>query len=309
MTAKPKKGADDTPPPLPVRRAPSKVKPGAARPSLQAKAQAEADAAAAAKAASRPGAKARPPAKAAAKPAPKPAPVPDASARIDAKAAVSTVGLTKTYGDLVALAPLDLTVHDGEALALVGHNGSGKTTLLRMLAGLLEPSEGAAGVFGEPVGSLSARAHVSYLSDNPTFYDDLSVWEHLEYTARLHGRDDWEQDAADLLGILGIYERADDLPSRFSRGLRQKAQIAVGLIRPLRVLLVDEPFVGLDAAGKEALLALLDDLHGQGVTLLVATHELSFVERVGRCLALRNGELLHDGHATAADVIDLVGPG
>ena len=90
------------------------------------------------------------------------------------------------------------------------------------------------------------------------------MWEHLEYVARLHGRDDWEQDAADLLGHLGLYERADDLPVTFSRGLRQKTALALGLIRPFELLLVDEPFVGLDAAGKAALLELLDEAHGDG---------------------------------------------
>ncbi len=144
-------------------------------------------------------------------------------------------------------------------MALIGHNGSGKTTFLRMAAGLLEPSGGAIELFGHPVGSIEARAAVSYVSDNPTFYEDLSVWEHLEYVARLHGRDDWEQDAADLLGHLGLYERADDLPVTFSRGLRQKTALTIGLIRPYELFLIDEPFVGLDAAGKAALLELLQD--------------------------------------------------
>ena len=138
----------------------------------------------------------------------------------------------------------------GEAVALIGHNGSGKTTFLRIAAGLLEPSDGTVLIDGHPAGSLPARAAMAYLSDSPTFYEDLSVWEHLEYVARLHGHDDWEQDAADLLDHLGLYDRADDLPTSFSRGLRQKASIAMGFIRPFDVLLVDEPFVGLDASGQ-----------------------------------------------------------
>ncbi|HEX9259708.1 MAG TPA: ABC transporter ATP-binding protein [Acidimicrobiales bacterium] len=221
-------------------------------------------------------------------------------------AALRTAGLTKTYGELVALAPLDLVVSHGEAVVLVGHNGSGKTTLLRMVAGLLDMSDGLALVDGHQVGSLLARHAVSYLSDAPTFYEDLSVWEHLEYVARLHGRDDWEQLAADLLGMLGIYERADDLPVTFSRGLKQKAAIALGFVRPFELLLVDEPFVGLDAAGKDALIELLDEAHDRGATLLVATHELAFVERVERCLALRDGELVYDGSTEGIDVLGLV---
>jgi ABC-type multidrug transport system ATPase subunit len=214
--------------------------------------------------------------------------------------------IMKTYGDLPALAPLSLTVREHEAVVLIGHNGSGKTTFLRMAAGLLEPSAGIIQLGGHDAGSLGARAAVSYISDNPTFYEDLSVWEHLEYVARLNGRDDWEQDAADLLGHLGIYERADDLPVTFSRGLRQKTALALGLIRPFDLLLVDEPFVGLDAAGKAALLELLDEAHENGAALMVATHELEFVQRVSRCIALRDGELAYDGGTTGIDVLALV---
>ena len=89
---------------------------------------------------------------------------------------------------------------------------------------------------------------------------------------------------------MGLYERADDLPTRFSRGLRQKAAIALALVRPFDVLLVDEPFVGLDATGKIALLELLDAVNRDGAALIVATHELDFVNRVDRCIALRDGQ-------------------
>ncbi len=219
---------------------------------------------------------------------------------------LATYGLEKSYGEAAALLPLDLRVRRGEALVLVGHNGSGKTTLLRMLAGLLDASDGSAEINGHAVGTLEARAATSFLSDTPTFYDDLSVWEHLEYTARLHGVDDWEQRAADLLGHVGLYERADDLPTRFSRGLRQKAAITLALIRPFEVLLVDEPFVGLDATGKVALLELLDAVHRDGAALLVATHELDFVNRVDRCIALRDGRVVHDGGTAGLDVLALV---
>jgi ABC-type multidrug transport system ATPase subunit len=215
-------------------------------------------------------------------------------------------GLTKEYGDLPALAPIDLTIPEHQSVVLIGHNGSGKTTFLRMAAGLLEPTDGFVELGGHPVGSVGARAAVSYVSDNPTFYEDLSVWEHLEYVARLHGRDDWEQDAANLLGHLGLYERADDLPVTFSRGLRQKTALTIGLIRPFELLLIDEPFVGLDASGKAALLELLDESRDKGAALVVATHELEFVHRVSRCVALRDGQLAYDGATEGIDVLGLV---
>jgi ABC-type multidrug transport system ATPase subunit len=220
--------------------------------------------------------------------------------------ALVTTALAKDYGDRPALEPLDLEVPMGQHVALVGHNGSGKTTLLRMASGLLDPSSGSVSVVGHAAGSLEARKALSWLSDTPTFYDDLSVWEHLEYVGRLHGVRDWQPRAGELLERLGIAARRDDIPTTFSRGLRQKAAIALGLVRPFDVLLVDEPFVGLDATGKTTLLELLDEAAAAGATLLVATHELSFVSRVNRLLALRDGALVFDGPPSDTDVHALV---
>ena len=206
-----------------------------------------------------------------------------------------TEGLEKDYGDAPALHPLDLSIPTGQLVALVGHNGSGKSTLLKMCAGLLTPSSGTVQIAGADAGSMPARAALSYLADSPTFYEDLSVWEHLEYVARLHGVGDWEQSASDLLGFLGIFERADDLPLTFSRGLKQKAAIALAFIRPFELLLVDEPFVGLDTKGRTALIELVEQYHGEGATIVVATHELSFTSRADRMIVLADGQVTHDG--------------
>lgn len=223
-------------------------------------------------------------------------------------AALSTHQLRKGYGDRPALEPLDLEVPQNQHVALVGHNGSGKTTLLRMAAGLLDPSGGTVRVMGHEHGSLEARRALSWLSDTPTFYDDLSLWEHLEYVARLHDAPQWETTAESLLERLQLVARRDDIPTTFSRGLRQKAAICLAMVRPFRLLLVDEPFVGLDAVGKTTLLELLDESAVAGATLVVATHELAFVNRVQRLLALRDGSLVYDGTPAEADVNALVLP-
>jgi ABC-type multidrug transport system ATPase subunit len=197
--------------------------------------------------------------------------------------------LTKEYGEVVALDRFSLKVEPGELVALVGHNGSGKSTFLRLVAGLLEPSDGVLVVANAPAGSLGARAEVSFIPDQPVLYDDLSVNEHIEFTARLHGELDWPERADALLDLLGLTHRADDLPSRFSRGLRQKTSLVLGLVRPFSVLLVDEPFVGLDPSGQVALTELLVEAASAGAAVLVATHQLSFLDHANRCVALRDG--------------------
>jgi ABC-2 type transport system ATP-binding protein len=186
--------------------------------------------------------------------------------------------VAKDYGDGLGLLPVDLKIKPGEFVMLVGPNGAGKSTFLRLIAGLLEPTEGEVLIDGAPAGSVEARAATSFIPDNPVLYDDLSVEEHLEYVARLHGVDEWHDRAGELLDRLALTERAYDLPSRFSRGMRQKTSLAVGLVRPFSLLLVDEPFVGLDAPTQASLVELLAEAADEGAGLLVSTHQLDLVE-------------------------------
>lgn len=220
--------------------------------------------------------------------------------------ALELAELSKTYGDAPALGPIELTVGVGERVVLLGHNGSGKTTLLRLAAGMLDATTGRVHVVGHEVGSMAARAFTSFLGDQPVFYDDLSLWEHLEYVARLHDTQGWEDQASELLELLGLTERADDLPTTFSRGLRQKAAISLAFVRPFEVLLVDEPFVGLDQPGRLALLELFRRAHADGATLVVATHELTTVAEAERVVALRDGEIIFDGSPGEVDPDELV---
>jgi ABC-type multidrug transport system ATPase subunit len=213
----------------------------------------------------------------------------------------------KDYGDGRGLAATDLRLEPGQLVVLAGTNGAGKSTLLGLCAGLLTPTAGALTVAGHPVGSVEARRATSYIPDTPVLYDDLTVREHLEYIAGLHGpgggvHDAWPDRAAGLLATFNLADRADDLPTRLSRGLRQKASLVVGLIRPFELLLIDEPFVGLDPPAQEALAEVLVGLAAAGRTVLASTHQLAFVDRADRCVGLRDGEVVLDGPADADEV-------
>jgi ABC-2 type transport system ATP-binding protein len=218
--------------------------------------------------------------------------------------AVATEELGKVYGDAPAVGPIDLVVPPGQALLLVGHNGSGKSTLLAMVAGLLEPSDGSVSVFGAEPGSLAARAATSYLPDTPVLYDDLSVREHLQYVSRMHGADDAADRLDGIMDRLGLLDRADDLPSQFSRGLRQRTAIAIGVCRPFGLLLVDEPVVGLDTAGRAAFAELLREAHGEGATLVVATHDPGILGWFDRVVELDDGTLTADHVPGAPSAFD-----
>lgn len=214
--------------------------------------------------------------------------------------------LAAAYDDYTALQGVTCRVDGGTTVALVGPNGAGKSTFLRLVAGLLEPSGGRASVGGHPAGSLEARALVSYLPDAPALYDDLSLHEHLEYVARLHGVDAWADRAADLLDRLGLASRADDPPGGFSRGMRQKASIALAFVRPFGLLLADEPFDGLDPPSRQALDGLVAEAARGGAAVVLATHRLEVVEQADRCLAIDDGRTVYDGPADSGEVARLL---
>ena len=224
-------------------------------------------------------------------------PTPDVPAAGTAAPVLEVEGLVRHYATLVALGQIDLEVEAGEFVALVGPNGAGKSTLLACVAGLLEPTAGEVWVAGVRAGSLAARAATSYLGDEPVLYDDLSLEEHLEYVARLHGLADWERPAADLVTRLGLDDRVDDLPAHFSKGMRQKTSIALGLTRPFQLLLADEPFDGLDPPSRDVLTDLLAEAAASGAAVIVSTHRLDIAERASRCIALFDGRITHDGPA------------
>ncbi len=234
-----------------------------------------------------------------------PAPPPPPATHPDA--ALEVNDLSKDYGDGMGVHNVDLVIQPGELVMLVGPNGAGKSTFLGLAAGTLESTTGHAYVKGEPVGSAGARIATSYLPDMPVLYDDLSLDEHVEYIARLHDTTDWESYGDDLLEMFNLTERVDDLPSRFSRGLRQKTSLILGLIRPFGLMLIDEPFVGLDTPGQETLTEVLADVVSQGAAVVCSTHQLDLVPKATRCVGLRDGELAYDGPATTEKIRSLVG--
>jgi ABC-type multidrug transport system ATPase subunit len=190
-----------------------------------------------------------------------------------------------------------MSIGSGELVLLVGPNGAGKSTLLGLCAGVIEPSDGTVLISGAPAGTNDARVATSVVPDNPVLYDDLSVLEHAEYIARLHEVEDWHGHTQPLLDRLSLAHRADDLPSRFSRGLRQKTSLLLGLVRPFDLLLFVVPFVGLDAPGQAALVLLLEGVVADGATVLCSSHQLDLADRATRCIGLRDGDVVHDGEA------------
>jgi ABC-2 type transport system ATP-binding protein len=204
-------------------------------------------------------------------------------------------GLGRSYDGYIALGSFTVQVEPGELVALIGPNGAGKTTFLNLAAGLLEPTSGKVEIAGRPPGSIDARRALSYLPDSPVFYEDLSVAEHLEYVAALHGVADPSARIDELIGRLGLDGWEDALGSELSKGMKQKASIAFALVRPFEVLLADEPLDGLDPPSREVLFELLRETRDAGAAIIVSTHRPDVIAAAGRCIGIREGRLAYDG--------------
>jgi heme exporter protein A len=188
---------------------------------------------------------------------------------------VEARALVRAFGARRAVDGVDLTLRRGDCLALFGPNGAGKTTLLRLLAGLLKPSGGTARVAGVPLlGDPAARRLVGIISHQSMLYDALTARENVEFSARLYGVPDARAAAEAALDRMRVLDRASAPVRALSRGLQQRVSIARAIVHRPRVVLLDEPYTGLDEVGAAALTAALEELKSQGAALVLVTHNL-----------------------------------
>lgn len=206
---------------------------------------------------------------------------------------VVTEGLTRKFGDFVAVDHVSFQVNPGEVVGYLGPNGSGKTTTIRMLLGLLEPSDGRATVLGFDAfrQSEEVRARAGYMSQKFALYDDLTVWENIEFYGGVYGITNKAQIAS-TLDRLGLTGHEPTLTGSLSAGWRQRLALGIALVHQPKLLFLDEPTSGVDPTARRAFWDLIYDLASSGVTVFVTTHymdEAEYCERVG---IMRAGKLL-----------------
>ena len=216
-----------------------------------------------------------------------------------ASPALRLSGLTKSFGR-PAVDKLDLNVRAGEFYALLGPNGAGKTTTLRMIAGLLPADAGGIEIFGVDARAnpIEAKRITAWLPDEPMLYDKLDPLEYLEFVAGLWGVAPRlaEERAVELLHVLGLWEHRFERCEGFSRGMKQKVALAGALVHDPRLLMLDEPLTGLDAAVARQVKDLLMERVRAGAAIVLTTHILEVAERLAdRIGIIHHGRLIAEG--------------
>ena len=221
-------------------------------------------------------------------------------------AIIETVGLVKRYNGTVAVAGVDLEINEGEIFGLVGPNGAGKTTMLRMLATLLAPSAGDATIAGESIrrNPQAVRRVIGYMPDAFGVYDDMKVWEYLDFFGRCYGLGPARRRRmiGDLLELVDLTAKRDAYVLSLSRGMQQRLCLAHALVHDPSVLLLDEPASGLDPRARVELRELLRELRSLGKTIVISSHILPELEELCTSVAI-----VDRGRVLAAGTIDEIG--
>jgi ABC-2 type transport system ATP-binding protein len=205
--------------------------------------------------------------------------------------------LARRYGDVVALDGLSFNVEPGQLFGFVGPNGAGKTTTMRIILGVLEPDAGSVRWRGAPV-DLATRARFGYMPEERGLYPKMRVRDQLAYFAQLHGlsRPDALAATESWLERLGIADRAGDRVEALSLGNQQRVQLGAALVHNPELLVLDEPFSGLDPVGVDVLSGVLRELADGGVPVLFSSHQLELVERLCESVAIvKDGRLVASG--------------
>jgi ABC-2 type transport system ATP-binding protein len=195
---------------------------------------------------------------------------------------IKTDGLTRRFGEHLAVDRLSLEIEEGEVFGFLGPNGAGKTTTVRMLTSLIAPSSGSATVLNYKVGEndREIRRNVGILTETPGMYDRLSAWRNLSVYAELYEVGDVAGQVEKYLQMLGLWDRRLDAVGTFSKGMRQKLAIARTLLHEPRVLFLDEPTAGLDPEAAKLIRDFIGELRGRGRTIFMCTHNLDEADRL-----------------------------
>ena len=209
---------------------------------------------------------------------------------------LSVSGLTKAFGDRVAVDDVSFTIAPGETYGLLGPNGAGKTTTISMICGLLQPDRGTVEVVDQPmtIDAVDVRRHIGYVPQEIAIYPDLTAVENLRFFGRLQGLSGKELSSRidEVLEVLGLTDRAKDRTQEYSGGMQRRLNIGLGLLHRPELLVLDEPTVGVDPQSRNAILDSVEALSAEGLALLYTTHYMEEAERLCDRVGIMDGGVL-----------------
>ncbi|MFA5614539.1 MAG: ATP-binding cassette domain-containing protein [Methanoculleus sp.] len=192
--------------------------------------------------------------------------------------AIEVIGLTKRFGDNVAVNGINFSVEEGETFGFLGPNGAGKTTTIRMLTGMTRITSGQALIHGHDIvrDTRAAKQLMGIVAETSNVYDELSAWDNIIFSGRLYHLKETEiqRNARDLLETFDLYDRRHDLAESFSKGMKRRLTLAMGLVNRPKVLFLDEPTSGLDVQSRRLIRDVIQDLARENVTILLTTHNI-----------------------------------
>jgi ABC-2 type transport system ATP-binding protein len=215
-----------------------------------------------------------------------------------AETALEITDLRKAFGCIAALEGVSFDLPVGQRLAFLGPNGAGKTTLMRCLSGRTRPDSGKIRLFGKPIDGHRVRQSLGLVPQEIALYSDLTTRENLTAFGRFYGlrRRQLKDRVAWAMDWTGLGDRADDLVGGFSGGMKRRVNLACGVLHLPRILLLDEPTVGVDPQSRQRIFSMLDELNREGTTIVLTTHHLDEAEqRCDRIVILDQGKVIADG--------------
>ena len=219
-------------------------------------------------------------------------------------------GLRKTFGQRVAVGGVGFSIAPGETYGLLGPNGAGKTTTIQMICGLLPRDGGEVWVDGQSIdiGATRAKAAIGYVPQDLAIYPDLSARENLRFFGRLQhmGGKELDRRVDEVLDLIGLADRAKERTDRFSGGMKRRLNIGIGLLHRPKLLVLDEPTVGVDPQSRNAILASVADLESEGLAILYTTHYMEEAERLCDRIGIIDEGLIR-AEGTRRELIALVG--
>ncbi|MBT2216505.1 ABC transporter ATP-binding protein [Virgibacillus dakarensis] len=210
---------------------------------------------------------------------------------------INLKGIQQSFDDETVLKNIDLVIPEGQLFGLLGPSGSGKTTLVKIMIGLLNPTSGAVQIDGQQMPTLKAMQHIGYMAQSDALYDELTAKQNLDFFASIYGipKKKREERISEVAKVVNLAEHLDKTLEHYSGGMKRRMSLAVALLHEPKLLILDEPTVGIDPVLRASIWRDLKELQERGTTIIVTTHVMDEAEKCDSLALLRDGYIIAHG--------------